>query len=76
MLCAKFGWNCPSGSKEEDENEKTLQERRRQWIMAKFWSEKLTWTFGSGEQKINNEDATNEDRQNSHRSLLLRWAKK
>ena len=20
MLCAKFGWNCPSGSGEEDEN--------------------------------------------------------
>ena len=25
MLCAKFGWNCPSGSGEEDENVKSLQ---------------------------------------------------
>ena len=23
--CAKFGWNCPSGSGEEDENKKSLQ---------------------------------------------------
>ena len=27
MLCAKFGWNCPSGLGEEDENVKNL----RQW---------------------------------------------
>ena len=25
MLCAKFGWNWPSGSGEEDENAKSLQ---------------------------------------------------
>ena len=25
MLCAKFGWNWPSGSEEEDENVKSLQ---------------------------------------------------
>ena len=25
MLCAKFGWNWPSGSGEEDENVKSLQ---------------------------------------------------
>ena len=25
VLCAKFGWNWPSGSGEEDENEKSLQ---------------------------------------------------
>ena len=26
MLCAKFGWNWPSGSGEEDENMKSLQQ--------------------------------------------------
>ena len=30
MLCAKFGWNWPSGSGEEDENVKSLRWRRRQ----------------------------------------------
>ena len=25
MICAKFGWNMPSGSGEEDENVKSLQ---------------------------------------------------
>ena len=29
MLCAKFGWNWPSGSGEEDENVKSLRKRRR-----------------------------------------------
>ena len=29
MLCAKFGWNWPSGSGEEDENVKSLQTNRR-----------------------------------------------
>ena len=29
MLCAKFGWNCHSGSGEEDENVKSLRHRRR-----------------------------------------------
>ena len=29
MLCAKFGWNWPSGSFEEDENVKSLQTDRR-----------------------------------------------
>ena len=61
MLCAKFGWNWPSGSGEEDENVKSLrrqrqqrqrQRRRRQRRTTdKFWSEKLTWAFGSGELK-------------------------
>ena len=55
MLCAKFGWNWPSGSGEEDENVKCLrqrQQRRRQWRTTdKFWSEKLTWAFSSGELK-------------------------
>ena len=59
MLCAKFGWNWPSGSGEEDENVKSLRQRRRQRqrqrrrrTTDKFWSEKLTWAFGSGELKI------------------------
>ena len=30
MLCAKFGWNWPSSSGEEDEYVKSLQ-KRRQW---------------------------------------------
>ena len=56
MLCAKFGWNWSTGSGEEDENVKSLQRRRRQRhrrrrTTDKFWSEKLTWAFGSGELK-------------------------
>ena len=60
MLCAKFGWNWPSGSGEEDENVKSLwqclQQRQRQHqgqprTTDKFWSEKLNWAFGSGELK-------------------------
>ena len=54
MLCAKFGGNWPSGSGEEDENVKSLRQRqrrgqRRRRTTDKFWSEKLTWAFGSGE---------------------------
>ena len=62
MLGAKFGWNWPSGSGEEDENVKSLrrlrqqqQRQRQRWqrrTTDKFWSEKLTWAFGSGELKI------------------------
>ena len=40
------------GSWEEDENVKSLhqgQRRHQRQIMDKFWSEKLTWAFGSGE---------------------------
>ena len=57
MLCAKFGWNWPCGSGEEDENVKSLRRQRRQRrrrqrrTTDKFWSEKLTWAFGSGELK-------------------------
>ena len=56
MLCAKFGWNWPSCSGEEDENVKSLRQRRRQRRQRrrtadKFWSEKLTRAFGSGELK-------------------------
>ena len=51
-LC-KFGWNCPSGSEEEDEIVKSLRQRhqgrrrqRQQLTTGKFWSEKLIWAFG------------------------------
>ena len=54
MLCAKFGWNWPSGSR-EDENVKSSrqqrQKQRRRQTMDKFLSEKLIWAFGSGELK-------------------------
>ena len=58
MICAKFDWNWPSGSGEEDENVKSLRQRQRQRQQRrrttdKFWSEKLTWAFGSGELKMN-----------------------
>ena len=34
MLCAKFGWNWLSGSKEEDENVKSLRwQQRRRWTI-------------------------------------------
>ena len=52
MLCAKFGWNRPSGSGEEDENVTSLRQWRRQRTTDKFWSEKLTWAFGLGELKM------------------------
>ena len=57
MLCAKFGWNWPSGSGEEDENVKSFRQckqrrcRQQRRTTEKFWSEKLTWAFGSGELK-------------------------
>ena len=60
MLCSKFGWIWPSGSGEEDENVKSLQTDR--WIDRRMerqidedarWSEKLTWSFGSGELNRN-----------------------
>ena len=44
MHCAKFGWNWPSGS---GEDEKVKQRR----TTDKIWSEKNTWAFGSGELK-------------------------
>ena len=50
ILCAKFGWNWPTGSG-EDENVKSLwqwRRRQRRRPTDKFWSEKLTWAFGSG----------------------------
>ena len=59
MLCAKFGWNWPSGSVKEDENVKSLRQQRRR-TTDKFWSEKLTWDFGSDKlkdvNKVNSRD--------------------
>ena len=54
MLCAKFGWNWPSGSGEEVEIVKSLRQQwwQRRQTTDKFWSEKLTWVNGSGELKI------------------------
>ena len=54
MLCAKIGWNWPSGAGEEDENVKSLQtdgQTDRQTTDDR-WSEKLTWAFSSGELKM------------------------
>ena len=56
MLCAKFGWNWPNDSREEDKNVKNLWWKWR-WqhlwrqTMEKFIIEKLTWAFSSGELK-------------------------
>ena len=51
MLCAKFGWNLPSGSEEEDENVKSLRQQRgrrqRRWtfffIRKAHLSLRLRW---------------------------------
>ena len=65
MLCAKFGWNWPIGSGEEDENVKSLQTDRQtdrqtdgrtdgrtdRQTTDDRWSEKLTWAFSSDELK-------------------------
>ena len=55
MHCAKFAWNWPSGSGEEDENVKSLSQRQRprrqRRTTDKLWSEKLTWAFSSGKLK-------------------------
>ena len=55
MIYDKFGWNWSTGSGEEDENLKSLQRQRqrqrRRRTTDTFWSEKLTWVFGSGELK-------------------------
>ena len=59
MLCFMFGMNWPSGFGEEDENVKSLRQRRKRqrrqrWrrrTTDKFWSEKLIWAFSSGELK-------------------------
>ena len=50
VLCAKFGWNWPSGSWEEDEI--VIQKRlQTDGQMDNRRSEKLTWAISSGELK-------------------------
>ena len=49
LLCAKFGWNWPSGSWEEDENLKSYNNADD---AEDGQPEKLTWAFGSGVLKI------------------------
>ena len=87
MFCAKFDWNWPSGSGEEDENVKSLrqwrQRQRRRRTTDKFWSEKLTWAFGSGELKMwkvyrrtnRQTDVGRQVIRKAHLSFQLRWAK-
>ena len=50
MLCAKFGWNWPSGSG-EDENVKSLRTdgQTDRHTTNDRWSENFTWAFSSGE---------------------------
>ena len=50
MIGAKFGWNWPSGSGEEDGNVKNLQTDG--WTDGEQL-EKLTWAFSLSELKIN-----------------------
>ena len=56
MVCTKFGWNWPSGSRYEDfkmwkvyDNDAADDDDHGQRTTDKLWSEKLTWAFGSGE---------------------------
>ena len=51
MLSAKFAFNWPNGSGEEDENVNSLQwQQQCRWQTTdKFQSEKFTWSFSSGE---------------------------
>ena len=58
MFCANFGWNRPIGYGEENENVKSLRQRRQQWTQDKFWSEKLNWAFGLGEPKTHLSNGT------------------
>ena len=52
MLCAKFDWNWSSGSGGEDANVKCLQQRWQRRTTDKFWSEMLTWAFGTMKKTI------------------------
>ena len=51
MLCVKFGWNWPCGSREEDKNVKSLRTDGQTdiWTTDDRQSEELTWAFSSGE---------------------------
>ena len=62
MLCAKFGWNWPSGSGEEDENVKSLQTDGRTDRQTDGQTDRQT---DDGRQVI----------RKAHLSFQLRWAK-
>ena len=57
ILCAKFSWNWPCGSGDEDENVKSIQQWWRGRTAEKFCSEKLTLAYRSGELKLQVMDA-------------------
>ena len=62
MLCAKFGWNWPSGSGEEDENVKSLQTDRQ---TDRRTDRRTDGQTDDGRQVI----------RKAHLSFQLRWAK-
>ena len=49
MLSVKFARKWPSGSGEEDENVKSLRQRRERQTTNKFQFEKLTLAINSGQ---------------------------
>ena len=55
MLFAKFGWNCLSGSWEEDENDKSLQTDGQQAIAIRkaHLSFQLRWAKNVYQQRSN-----------------------
>ena len=74
-LCAKFGWNWPSGSWEEVENRKNLQtdgQTDRQKTDER-WSEKLTCAFSSGELKNTGTLFLYQNQQNVTLQPLMAW---
>ena len=76
MLCAKFGWNWPSGSGEEDENVKSLQtdgrtdrqtDAGRQVIRKAHLSFQLRWA------KMSEPISSGTIRENTNRWYLLKY---
>ena len=52
IVCVKSVWNEPSGSGDEDEHLKSLRQRQQQRRTTyRFWSDNITWVFGSVELK-------------------------
>ena len=49
IVCAKFGWNWPSGSGEKDGNVKKYKQTDEQTTARR--SENPTWALSSGELK-------------------------